>query len=198
MLRSPACCGRRWSGWPRREQAGLLRGAGRSAQRRRSADQERLSQARPAVPPGPQPGRPARPRNASRRRPRPTPSSPTRDKRARYDRFGHAAVGGSPGRPRLRPDHLRRLQRHLRRTRRSGRPVRLRNRTARSRARRRSAIRPRDRLRRDGLGHGNHAADPPRGAVRGLRRVRGRRRIPARLPARSVAAAARCAISRGS
>ena len=45
------CCGRPWSGWPRREQARLLRGPGHSARGRRAADQERLPQAGAPVPP---------------------------------------------------------------------------------------------------------------------------------------------------
>ena len=40
------------------------------------------------------------------------------DKRARYDRFGHAAVAGAAGGARIRPDHLRRVRRHLRQPRR--------------------------------------------------------------------------------
>ena len=48
-------------------------------------------------PPGSQSGRQARRREASRSAPRRTRSSPTREKRSLYDRFGHAGVSSAAG-----------------------------------------------------------------------------------------------------
>ena len=70
----------------------------RTAERRRA--EGRVPQARDAVASRPQSGRQGLRASASRKSTRPTTSSRTRDKRAAYDRFGHAAFeqgGGGAG-----------------------------------------------------------------------------------------------------
>ena len=90
------------------------------------------------------------------------------EKRAAYDRFGHAGVS-SPRIGRLRPDDLRRLRRHPRRAR---RPVRLRRDVRRAASPRRAATRCRPALRpRDRLRGGATAAPRPSSRCRGRRRA---------------------------
>ena len=197
-----ACCARRWSRWRRdeeatREQAGLLRGPRRRARSDGPGNQERLSQARAEVSPRPNPGD-TTPRNASRKRPRPTPCSATGEARA------------------LRPLRPRRRQRRRRRRRDSIRHLhRLLRHLLRSR-RRSSAT-----FRRRGGGAAGRSAAPicattSRSPSRSLQRAPRRRsrfrarkharraRAPARRPAprrrraRSAAAPASCATSRAS
>ena len=122
------------------------------------------------------------------------------DKRAAYDRFGHAGVSSAGGAGRLRPDDLRRLRRHLRRPARHLRLRRFlrRRRPAarRSAARLRSALRPRDLVRGVGERDGDQHPDPAAGDLRDLPGI-GRRaghladRVPAVRRARARSATSR-------
>ena len=92
------------------------------------------------------------------------------DKRARYDRFGHAGVGsGAQG---FDPVAVQRLRGHLRRPRRHLR-LRRRQPPRRPAARRRSSLRPRDQVRAVGEGRRDQHPDS---APRDVRDLQGQRR----------------------
>ena len=71
--------------------------ARRRPRRDRRRDQEGVSQAGDAVPPGPQQRVARRPRRSSRRSPRRTTCCAIRNKRAAYDRYGEAGLRGGAG-----------------------------------------------------------------------------------------------------
>ena len=108
------------------------------------------------------------------------------DKRARYDKFGHAGVGGG-GAAGFRSVDVRRLRGHLRQPRRHLRirgHLRIGPSPPRSAARRGSAVRPPDLARGRRRRHGGDTPGPARGAVRAVRRVgRGGRIRAGDLPA---------------